>query len=253
MIFDPDQMDILVEHSEENIEKMQDKLKDPSYLPNCDELRTYFGAVPRYSTEDRNWKEFVDEDYKIYEIYTQEFIERFSIFLAEQIKKLKKDDQPTTILEVGAGNGRLAHFLNNRLKDISPDLARCVATDSGANESKEAFPGETPVEKLDYKEALKKYKPQIVICSWMPYGIDWTVDFRKTNSVEEYILIGEEDEGCCGHSSKTWGDFSGENKPYEADNFERQRVYDLAEVQFSRIDIKEKSHTSTTNLFKRKH
>lgn len=58
---------------------------------------------------------------------------------------------------------------------------------------------------MDYKEALKKYKPDIVISSWMPYTEDWTKDFRTFSSVKEYILIGEPDNGCCGHPWKMWG------------------------------------------------
>src|ERR1035437_6234025 len=97
MIFNPARMDIIVEHSEEDIEKMQNKLKDFSYLPSYKELKKYFDTVPKYSTEDKNWREFMDEDYKIYEIYTKEFIERFSTFLAEQIKELKKGSMPIKI------------------------------------------------------------------------------------------------------------------------------------------------------------
>jgi hypothetical protein len=245
MIFDPARMDIIVEHSESEIERMKDNLKTPSYLPSYKELKKYFSDVPEHSTECKNWREFVDEDYKIYEIYTQEFIENFSNFLVKHVKEFKKEGQPVTILEVGAGNGRLTYFLNSNIKEISSDLVKCIAVDSGESKIKEAFL-EVPVEKLDYKEALKKYKPQIVISSWMPHDEDWTTDFIKEDSVEEYILIGEEDSGCCGKYPETW-----EN--YVADNFERKRLYDLTKVQFSRINIIEKKSTSTTNLFKRKH
>jgi hypothetical protein len=244
-------MDIIVEHSGEDIAEMQNKLKDFSYLPSYNELKKYFDVVPKYSTEDKNWREFVDEDYKLYEIYTKEFIERFSDFLVEQVKELKNGDKLITILEVGAGNGRLTYFLNDRLKKIFSDLVKFIAIDSGESEIKEAFP-KTIVEKIDYREALKKYKPQIVICSWMPHGEDWTSDFRSEDSVEEYILVGEEG-GCCGNFAETWGDASSKNYPYKADNFERYKLSDLANVQFSRIDIMEKQSTSKTNLFKRKH
>jgi hypothetical protein len=251
MIFDPAKMDKIVEHSQEDIAKMQEKLMDALYLPSYYEVKKYFDAVPKYSTEDKNWRDFVDEDYKIYEIYTREFIERLSIFLADQIRELKTETRPIKILEVGAGNGRLTYFLNNSLKKLSSDSIKFIAIDSGESEIKEIF-SETPVEKIDYKEALKKYKPQIVICSWMPHDEDWSAAFRAEKSVEEYILIGEED-GCCGNNAETWGDASEKNNPYEADNFERQRLSDLSNVQFSRIDIIEKNPTSKTNLFKRKH
>eukprot|EP00527_Entomoneis_sp_CCMP2396_P006284 CAMPEP_0198148452 /NCGR_PEP_ID=MMETSP1443-20131203/41448_1 /TAXON_ID=186043 /ORGANISM="Entomoneis sp., Strain CCMP2396" /LENGTH=582 /DNA_ID=CAMNT_0043813139 /DNA_START=205 /DNA_END=1953 /DNA_ORIENTATION=+ len=44
----------------------------------------------------------------------------------------------------------------------------------------------------------------IVICSWMPMAEDWSAAFRK-NQVEEYILIGECDDGQCGDNWETWG------------------------------------------------
>ena len=34
---------------------------------------------------------------------------------------------------------------------------------------------------------------------------DWTDEIRKCESVEEYILIGEADGGCCGDAWRTWG------------------------------------------------
>lgn len=39
----------------------------------------------------------------------------------------------------------------------------------------------------------------------MPSGVDWTWKFRKETSTHCYILIGETDDGCCGHPYLTWG------------------------------------------------
>jgi hypothetical protein len=47
-------------------------------------------------------------------------------------------------------------------------------------------------------------KQVIVICSWMPMNEDWTKYFRVGN-VDEYILIGESDDGNCGDNWATWG------------------------------------------------
>ena len=52
---------------------------------------------------------------------------------------------------------------------------------------------------------MKKHSPDIVIFSWMPYQEDSSKDIRKFDSVQEYILIGETDGGCCGDEWETWG------------------------------------------------
>ena len=38
----------------------------------------------------------------------------------------------------------------------------------------------------------------------MSQGVDWTAEMRKF-SIDEYILIGETDNGSCGNKWLTWG------------------------------------------------
>lgn len=123
-------------------------------------------------------------------------------------------------LEVGAGRGALAHHLSRRLYGY----ARVVATDSGRDpaarccgapasaanaaattttsssfSSASASPvaaddvptGAFAVERLDAEAALSAHAPRIVLCSWMPSGIDWTCAMRACPSVHEYLLLGE--------------------------------------------------------------
>ena len=95
----------------------------------------------------------------------------------------------------------------------------------------------------------------MVLCSWMPPGQDWTADFRRPvdiandataygendgdegeepeRLVEEYILIGEADDGTCGHNWHTWGnaDFrTEEDAPHDLDGYERVNLSDLTEL-----------------------
>ncbi len=35
---------------------------------------------------------------------------------------------------------------------------------------------------LDEREAVFRYRPAIVLCSWMPFGQDWTGTLLKVNS-----------------------------------------------------------------------
>ena len=61
------------------------------------------------------------------------------------------------------------------------------------------------VRRKRYKKALAMFKPSIVLVGWMPMDEDWSADIRSCPSVREYILIGEADDGCCGHNWWTWG------------------------------------------------
>ena len=126
-----------------------------------------------------------------------------------------------TVLEVGAGNGRLSHFLNR-----SPGGALAgsvIATDIfGADGFIGSFGGEPSsanrvgvgagfdggpliaTEKISQEAAVEKYAPRVVVCSWMPEE-DWTATWRSHPSVRAYVLIGEADGGQSGRPWPTWG------------------------------------------------
>jgi hypothetical protein len=129
------------------------------------------------------------------------------------------------------------------------------------------------VERLSVVRSLEKYRPRkvsstdnnsevvqsrlIVLCSWMPPGQDWTKDFRNERQVEEYILIGESDDGTCGDNWLTWGnsDFRTDNDnavdftaPYVADGYERINLDDLSQLQFSRFDCQRSRESMTVSF-----
>jgi hypothetical protein len=106
------------------------------------------------------------------------------------------------VLEVGAGKGFLAHHIKQQLKKQSDGTIEYVATDIWPLDS----PFSSNVRSEDYQAALRDVKPHVVICSWMPMSSDWSRDFRNcVDTVQEYILIGEADNGACGHNWETWG------------------------------------------------
>ena len=112
-------------------------------------------------------------------------------------------------------------------------------------------------QKEKIKEALEKHQPKIVVFSWMPYGKDYTDDFRATESVEEYILIGETAGGCCGSDWNTWGYSGGDTAanevnmaPYTTDGFGLEELTDISEKQICRTDLLECTHSHTMS-FKR--
>jgi len=228
--------------------EFKENMRDPSHLPAHREITRAF----RTKAE---WESFCDMDgNRVYEFINEEFVEALCTYLAQRISAYRKGEQPVTILEVGAGNGRLSHFLRERLEAKVPGAFDLKTTGSGTWRLNTTF----PVETMDHAQALATYKPEIVIFSWMPYGEDATADFRAAESVKEYLLIGEE-EGCCGDMWFTWGDKFGaqpeeKNKPapYEADGFDRQEIKRVSDEQICRTDDPGMYYRSKTVSFRRK-
>jgi hypothetical protein len=152
-----------------------------------------------------------------YEIWTQEYIAGLTKYI---IRTLTHYDQPdATVLEVGAGHGRLSGLLRKSIGE-SGVRATVIATDLQPPK-KTHF----PVEPLSCKKALKKYDPIMAISSWMPFGRDWSRAMRSTPSLKDYILIGvPEITGV----SPTWQGYPspelGEFAPIELDHLDRLKT-----------------------------
>lgn len=230
-----------------------EKLRDPFHLPTHYEFSQAFPDEP--TSNDRWFKFCLDTENTVYEFLNEEFITALTHYFEERITELcANTSSPVTILEIGAGNGRLSYFLSQRLKKTLGKKVRIVATDSGEYNIKPLF----PVESIEAKEALEHYKPDIVIFSWMPAGKDFTADFRSTPSLKEYILIGEPDTGCCGDRWKTWGhkypdeQTSNDTPPYEIDGFDKVKLRKISDLQICRTDTIGNYFHSNTVSFRRK-
>ena len=155
----------------------------------------------------------------------------------------------------------------------STTLPIIIATDDGSWKAPMYTNSQIQVEQLSVLDALDKYCEEgvatskktrlIVLCSWMPPGVDWTADFRRRNpegvpsSVEEYIICGEADDGSCGHNWYTWGnpDFDPEGNeceskqaPYSVDGYTRVDLVELSLLQLSRFDCKRSSESQTVSF-----
>ena len=226
---------------------------DPVFLPSIEEVKKYGKENFGYSKMRQLLNGRKKSDGMICEIWTEEYISRISLYLAELIRELNGGGKnPVTVLEVGAGNGKLSHFLRERIEGHVPGAADIVACDSYSDESVRKYGAYIPlhpVEKLSHDEALKKYSPDIVIFSWMPYGYDCTDDFRATESVSEYILIGE--DGCCGRAWETWGSpwaygyDEDRTPPYEKDGFTQEEIESVRGTQISRLELLDMGRTET--------
>ena len=102
------------------------------------------------------------------------------------------------VLECGAGNGVLSHHLAQRLEG----LATVIATDDFSSEIAALT---TKVLPLTCKQALEQFSPAVVLCSWMPSGVDFTGDMRKCPAVRHILLLGETGTSTCGNAWATWG------------------------------------------------
>lgn len=185
-------------------EEFRELLREPNYLPTHEDVKNAFPDIEEpYSSEAKEWFTFFHEKGKeIYELFNKEHLEAFSNYLTERLHAYgATPDKPLTIVECGAGNGKLSHYLRRFLSKKAPGLARVIATDSGEWNIAPQF----PVEKMDYKTAVDTFNPDIVIQSWLCLYQDTTSEFRKNPNVKEYILIG--DSECCGDPIETWGQF----------------------------------------------
>lgn len=228
-------------------EETIEKLKDPNFLPTREQITSTFtewGQFLAFCSDKKNGM--------IYEFLNEEYLNALVGYFVNRVQEIGASlEKPLVILEICAGNGRLSHFLRKKLEERVPGLTKVIATDSGEKMIKNNF----AVEKMRHDEAIEKHNPDIVICSWMPVWTDLTKEIRKCNTVQEYILIGEDDYGCCGDSWDTWGKSSDNRIPaYRKDGFRRKDLWDLCKLQICRTDIPEErreySHSRTVS-FKR--
>ena len=159
--------------------------------------------------------------------------------------------QPFRVLEVGAGDGRLAFHLQKRLA-LQRHPIEVIASDDGSWGIKpmvvKYLAGESgpKVVRMDCKTAVEHFRPQLVLCQWMPAGEDWTPAIRAVNDVESYILIGETDapDGCCG-AAETW------DPAAIGPGGERRELSSLSSLQYSRHDWAEFCGHGRTVSFER--
>ena len=212
-----------------------------------------FAALNFYSGNPDTVHDFC-KAHDIFEIMTDEYVSALARYLAERISLLRLNGSPVTILEVGAGDGKLTQTLGEKLAQRSMQNIRMIAADSQEWNIRPT----APVERMSYEEALQTYNPQIVICSWMPPLSDWSSTFRATPNVQEYILIGEPDGELCGDIWKTWGTIPRRGypktvlPPLQADHFERVDLPDLSKLQLCRFDLGDVRRSATFSFRREK-
>ena len=97
-------------------------------------------------------------------------------------------------LEIAAGDGTLARFLRSRGVQIT-------VTDDYSWQNRITFP--TEVINLEAREALSRYSPEVVLCSWPPANNPFERQVFRTRSVQLYLVIGSRHEFAAGN----WKDY----------------------------------------------
>ncbi len=101
-------------------------------------------------------------------------------------------------LEIAAGDGTLSRFLQARGVQIT-------AIDDHSWPDRIEYPDS--VIRMDAETALRKYAPQVVICSWPPAQNSFEREVFRTPSVELYIVIASQHRFASGN----WADYEAQN------------------------------------------
>ncbi len=133
------------------------KLEDPTYLPSREEV----------FQQCREWLCHVFMDHyerskgKIeHEFVTQELVQWLMNHLENYL-----DQERVSLLEVCAGNGRLAYHMQKSLQEKYWDKFSYHAVDNWDQNRENKLP---IVENIDNDQWLEKYNPDIILCSRLP-------------------------------------------------------------------------------------
>jgi hypothetical protein len=235
---------------EEIQEGLREKLLNNVSLPTREEITA--------SLDDHDtWERFYFKTREpVFELLNEEYMSAFANYIIKRIGKEATIEKPVVILEIAAGDGRLSHFLQEKLDEKIPGKVKVYATDIRTPKPDSGL----TVEEFEHDEALKAHEPQIVICSWMPPKVDLTKEIRETESVQEYILIGESGiDGSCGKNWETWGHKpvfqepeEEKDPPFVEDGFTQEDLRKLSVLQICRSDDPGHYFHSSTVSFKRK-
>ena len=118
----------------------------------------------------------------------------YCFYSRQLIAALAEKIGPRSCLEIAAGDGTLTRFLAQQGVQVQ-------ASDDYSWEHAVRYP--EWVAKLDAKEALRLYGPEVVICSWPPAGNSFERQVFRTRSVQLYIVISSRHRFAAGN----WGDY----------------------------------------------
>ena len=155
-----------------------------------------FGGLPHWGS--KRFSEMTQQEMQNLRDYRWECINEFSFsVLTQEIVDLFKTSSKS-FLEVGSGTGYWAWELSQAGVDI-------VATDPKPYTHihyREEFPRKCWVkpEKLNARNALKRYPGRTLLMSWPCLGEKWAFHTLKAYTGDKFIYVGEWN-GCCAEES----------------------------------------------------
>jgi DNA-directed RNA polymerase subunit RPC12/RpoP len=187
----------------------------------------YYERLPSYRTVEKFFEEYTSpekyslfwdfvESHGIYQFWNREYIE----CLAREIKRRIGSDMA---LEVAAGDGMLSFWLRKYGVNIK-------ATDSGKMYDK--IKRRAEVEIIDAVSAIRKYKPRMVVASWLPW--DEPIDIQIFDEKVPYIVLIGEEYGACG-SERFWSENYWEKAGYKVEYSKCSR-WSLCRTDYIRMD-----------------
>jgi len=127
---------------------------------------------------------------RYYQVLTREFVKALAAYLSKRKASYDTTAAKSTgrasagpIVEVGAGLGTLARALRSYGVDLE-----ATTLSTGVFDERDGIPHGVVLE--PQLQTIKRLKPSIVLCAWMPDREDWTKRWREATSVSEYIIIG---------------------------------------------------------------
>jgi hypothetical protein len=128
-------------------EKLKEKLQDPFYLPTRDEIFRVFKSFKEWSIFCNN------PEHPIFEALNQEYLDALNNYFLQQAENFNATkNKPLVILEVGAGDGHLAYFLQEKIKEQKSNKIKILATNLYTKEWK--IKSVFPVENISQKKAI---------------------------------------------------------------------------------------------------
>lgn len=158
------QASVDTKHQEEVLKNIEQKLHDPRKLLLLEEV-DYVVNKRRGFPYQRSRERFE------YILLTKEYIAVLGNHLLHSIQQCLQHRSTAVILEVGAGTGRLTHFLKEfvlgHMIETQRERILFVACDPGRDHIEALF----PVERLTAEQASNKYRPNILLACWPNYSL----------------------------------------------------------------------------------
>lgn len=158
-----------------------------NWLPPYRYLHNWFQEVESKCTRIPAYK-FSDAIGQ-YVFLTEEFVKALS-------RRLILLSQNRPILECYAGTGLLSWWLAKYGVNIIP-----TDIDVSKENHWTKLPSLDTVIQMDANTAVELFRPEIILCSWVPYGDRLPNKLIAKSFVKGMVVIGEGNGGCCGHDS----------------------------------------------------